>query len=104
MKQKMQKLTGENTFLNEQVRTAQENLRLSANAQAKLNKELMEYKTKIEMNNQESDTYRQKLQKLMSQNKDLGEEVQVAQENLRLSANTVNKLNNELKIVCNENE
>ena len=104
MKQKMQKLTGENTFLNEEVRTAQENLRLSANAQAKLNKELMEYKTKIEMNNQESDTYRQKLQKLMSQNKDLGEEVQVAQENLRLSANTVNKLNNELKIVCNENE
>ena len=66
MKQKMQKLTGENTFLNEEVRTAQENLRLSANAQAKLNKELMEYKTKIEMNNQESDTYRQKLQKLMS--------------------------------------
>lgn len=103
MKQKMQKLTGENQFLNDEVRTAQENLRLSANTQAKLNKELMEYKTKIEMNNQESETYRQKLQKLLSENKDLGEEVQIAQENLRLSANTINKLNNELKIVCNEN-
>ena len=27
-----------------------------------------------------------------------------AQENLRLSASTIAKLNNELKIVCNENE
>ena len=40
MKQKMQKLSGENTFLNDEVRNAQENLRLSANTQAKLNKEL----------------------------------------------------------------
>ena len=40
----------------------------------------------------------------MSENKQLGDEVNTAQENLRLSANTVSKLNNELKIVCNENE
>lgn len=40
----------------------------------------------------------------MSENTNLSSEVQNAQENLRLSANTVAKLNNELKIVCNENE
>ena len=44
------------------------------------------------------------MQKLLSENTELGEEVRSAQENLRLSANTVAKLNNELKIVCNENE
>lgn len=37
----------------------------------------------------------------MSENSALGEEVREAQDNLRLSANTVAKLNNELKIVCN---
>ena len=40
----------------------------------------------------------------MSENTELGDEVRTAQENLRLSANTVAKLNNQLKIVCNENE
>jgi hypothetical protein len=40
LKQKMNKLAGENTNLNEEVRTAQENLRLSANTQARLQKEL----------------------------------------------------------------
>ena len=55
-------------------------------------------------NNQESETYKQKIQKLLSENSALGEEVRGAQENLRLSANTVSKLNNELKIVCKENE
>ena len=49
---------------------------------------------RIDSNNQESETYRQKMQKLMSENTELGEEVRTAQENLRLSANTVAKLNN----------
>ena len=40
----------------------------------------------------------------MSENSSLSEEVSIAQENLRLSANTVSKLNNELKVTCNENE
>ena len=44
------------------------------------------------------------MQKLMNENTSLSGEVSLAQENLRLSANTVAKLNNELKIVCNENE
>lgn len=55
-------------------------------------------------NNQESETYKQKIQKLLSENSALGEEMRGAQENLRLSASTITKLNNELKIVCNENE
>lgn len=44
------------------------------------------------------------MQKLLAQNTALGDEVRTAQQNLRLSANTVAKLNNELKITCNENE
>ena len=97
----MNKITGENNSLNEEVRIAQENLRLSANQQAKLQKELSEYRSKIESNNQESETYKLKMQKLLSENSALGDEVRMAQENLRLSANTVSKLNNELKITCN---
>lgn len=45
-----------------------------------------------------------KIQKLMQENTSLGDEVRTVQENLRLSANTVAKLNNELKITCNELE
>lgn len=55
-------------------------------------------------NTQESETYRNKIKTLMNENTSLGDEVRTAQENLRLSAGTVNKLNTELKIVCNENE
>ena len=49
----------------------------------------------------ESETYKMKIQKLMSENSKLGEEIQSAQENLRLSANQIGKLNNECKITCN---
>lgn len=104
LKQRIGRLTGENTSLGEEVRSAQENLRLSANQQAKLTKELNEYRSRIDANNQESDTYKQRIQKLLAENTSLGDEVRSAQENLRLSAGTVSKLNNELKIVCNENE
>lgn len=40
----------------------------------------------------------------MSENTSLGDEMRSAQENLRLSSGTINKLTNELKITCNENE
>jgi predicted nuclease with TOPRIM domain len=55
------------------------------------------------MSSQESETYKQRLQKLLSENSSLNEEVRSAQENLRLSAGQVNKLQNEFKMVCNEN-
>lgn len=100
----MQGLVQQNQALGEEVRNAQENLRLSANQISKLNNELNDYKGKLASNNQESETYRQKLQKLMAENTSLGDQVRVVQENLRLSANTVAKLNNELKITCNELE
>ena len=100
----MQNLIQENQHLGEEVRNAQENLRLSANQISKLNNELGEYKSRLTANNQESETYKQKLQKLLAENTSLGDEVRNAQENLRLSANTIAKLNNELKITCNELE
>lgn len=65
--------------------------------------ELNEFRMRIEANNSESETYRQKIQKLISENTSLGDEIRGAQENLRLSANQVAKLTNELKITCNEN-
>ncbi len=40
----------------------------------------------------------------MNENNALGDEVRGAQENLRLSASQIGKLNNELKIACNEIE
>ena len=40
----------------------------------------------------------------MNENNQLGDEVRSAQENLRLSASQIGKLNNELKIACNEIE
>ena len=55
------------------------------------------------MNNQEFETYRQKIQKLTSENTRLNEEVRNVQENLWLPANQMAKLN-KLKIICNENE
>jgi len=104
IKRKMQNLIQENQHLGEEVRNAQENLRLSANQISKLNNELGEYKSRVTANNQESETYKQKIQKLLAENTSLGDEVRNAQENLRLSANTIAKLNNELKITCNELE
>ena len=101
---KMQKLLSENTALGDEVRGAQQNLRLSAATQAKLKAELDQFRSTIAQNNQESDTYKQKIQKLLSENNALGDEVRGAQENLRLSASQIGKLNNELKITCNENE
>lgn len=104
IRKKMQNILQENQHLGEEVRAAQENLRLSANQIAKLNGELNDHRGRLAANNQESETYKQKIQKLLQENTSLGDEVRTAQENLRLSANTVAKLNNELKITCNELE
>lgn len=52
LKQKINKLQTDNVNLNQEVSQAQESLRLSANQQAKLNRELNEYKTQMAANNQ----------------------------------------------------
>jgi len=49
---------------------------------------------------QETETFKQRIQKLLGENSNLGEEVRTAQENLRLSAGQMGKLTNEFKIVC----
>jgi uncharacterized coiled-coil DUF342 family protein len=51
---------------------------------------------------QESETYKQRIQKLLSENNHLGDEVKLAQENLRLSASQIGKLQAEFKAVCDE--
>jgi len=61
---------------------------------SKLSQELQDYRSKFQASNEESDTYRQKIQKLMNENNALGDEVRNAQENLRLSASQIGKLNN----------
>jgi regulator of replication initiation timing len=48
-------------------------LRLSANQNAKIVQELNEYKQRIEQNNQENNTLKQKINKLVSENTSLGE-------------------------------
>jgi hypothetical protein len=40
----------------------------------------------------------------LAENNHLGDEVRNAQENLRLSASQIGKLNNELKVACNDIE
>ena len=87
-----------------EIQNAQENLRLSAAQQSKLNAEINGYRSQLEVNNKESETFRQKIQKLLSENNSLGDEMRTAQENLRLSASQIGKLTNELKITCNELE
>jgi chromosome segregation ATPase len=95
-KQKIQKLLGENTVLGDEVRNAQENLRLSAATMNKLKAELDDYRGRISNNDQENSAIKMKMQKLIAENTSLGDEVRGAQENLRLSAATQAKLKAEL--------
>lgn len=64
LQEKISRLVHENTGMEDEVRNAQENLRLSANQNQKLMRELNEYKQKIDDNNRENETLKQKMQKL----------------------------------------
>lgn len=99
-RQKIQKLMSENSTLGEEMRNAQENLRLSTAQANKLNTELTQFRQRYGSLNQESETYKQRIQKLLSENSQLGDEVRLAQENLRLSASQISKLQNEFKSIC----
>ena len=55
------------------MRNAQENLRLSANQINKLTNEINEYRMRMESAGEESDVYKKKIQKLTSENTNLGE-------------------------------
>ena len=54
LQEKISRLVNENVGMEDEVRTAQENLRLSANQNQKIMRELQEYKQRIEQNNQEN--------------------------------------------------
>jgi hypothetical protein len=54
------------------MRQAQENLRLSANQNAKMIKEITDYKKLIDQNNSENDRIKQRMEKLISENSNLG--------------------------------
>ena len=66
--------------------------------------ELNDLKNRYGVNTQELDTYKERMQKMVGENKALNDEVQNAQEQLRLSAGQISKLQNEFKIVCGEND
>lgn len=96
LQEKIKKLVNENYSIEEEMRSAQENLRLSANQNAKMIREINEYKQKIEQNNQENSVLNTKISKLVSENSNLNEQVKNAQESLRLSSATQAKLQREL--------
>jgi regulator of replication initiation timing len=73
LKKKIQKLLQENSGLAEEVRNAQENVRLSNAQQSKAFQELTEYKKRIEQNDAENEGIRRKMQGLMQENQHLGE-------------------------------
>lgn len=58
--------------------------------------ELNQYKLNIQGNEEENTALKAKIQKIMNENAVLGQDVQSAQENLRLSSAQVSKLNAEL--------
>ncbi len=92
LQEKITRLVSENTGYDEELKSAQENLRLSANQNQKIMRELNQYKQRIDQNNLENDQLKQKISKLSGENVNLNEEVRTAQENLRLSANQQAKL------------
>ena len=88
----VEKKNSEIRALGGEVQEYQENLRLSALQAQRLGTELNDYKSKLGNTSQESESYKQRIQKLLGENNSLGEEMRNAQENLRLSAGTLNKL------------
>ena len=64
LQDRMQKIMGENNGLQGEVREAQENLRLSAQQNQKIIKELNDYKDRVSTNDQESEALKKKIQKL----------------------------------------
>lgn len=73
LQEKISRLVHENTGMEDEVRNAQENLRLSANQNQKLMRELNDYKQRIDDNNRENETLKNKIQKLSGENVSLNE-------------------------------
>jgi chromosome segregation ATPase len=100
----IEKKNGEIRALGGEIQEHQENLRLSALQINKFRSEVTDIRGKLGSTTEESESYKQRIQKLLGENSGLGEEIRNAQENLRLSAGQLGKLQNEFKIVCTEND
>ena len=101
LRAKIQKLMRQNSELNDEFSEAQESIRMAVNQNQKLTMEIKQFRSRAEFSTEESHTYKTKIEKLLSENTVLDNEMRDAQEGLRLSANQLNKLNNQLKITCN---
>ena len=67
----VEKRNGEIRALGGEVQEHQEGLRLSAAQLSKMNAELNDYKNRLSNNSQESESYKQRIQKLLSENTNL---------------------------------
>ena len=92
MNQIIEKKNNEIRDLGGNVQEYEKNMRLSAQEGQRLARELNDYREKYGQTTQEISTYKTKIQKLTGENAALGDEMREAQENLRLSAGTLNKL------------
>ena len=66
---------------------------------SKLSAEFNDLKNRYGITIQESESYKQRIQKISGENTNLSEEVRSAQENLRLSAGQISKLTTDIKTV-----
>ena len=90
----VEKKNSEIRSLGGEVQEHQEGLRLSSAQLSKISAEMNDLKSRLGATTQESETYKLKIQKLLGENNSLNEEIRGAQENLRLSAGTLSKLQN----------
>ena len=79
LQQKVSGLLNENQNLDTEIRSTQENLRLSTNQNQRISQELNDYKGRIQSNDEENTVLKGKIQKLLSQNSVLGQDMQSAQ-------------------------
>ena len=64
LQDKISRLVNENTSIEDEMRQAQENLRLSANQNQKMMRQINDYKRKIEQNNTENENLKNRINKL----------------------------------------
>ena len=100
----IEKKNGQLRNINNAYAENEENLRVANGQINKFKSELNQFRNRLGNAGEESESYKQRIQKLLGENSNLGEEIRNAQENLRLSAGQLNKLQNEFKNVCIEND
>ena len=79
LQSKVTGLLSENKTLDGDVKATQENLRLSTSQNQRISQELNQYKINIQGNEEENAGLKAKIQKLLSENSVLGQDMQGAQ-------------------------